>query len=121
MTATARQQRINRAEDNCRYVRELLREKQPGFRALLDTAASAVERERTAGYPDGLRDHAFGRTLCRMIDGEPLLAARSRGYAAESAADAFQAIRDGDLADARALLNAALSYLDDRDVRMVTA
>jgi hypothetical protein len=121
MNATARQTRLARAEDNRAFVRELLAECQPAYWALLDSVVYSVNRMRTAGYPPALRDHAFGRTLCRMLPGEPLLAARARGYAAETAGDAFEAIRDGDMADARALLHSALTYLDTRDIRMEAA
>jgi hypothetical protein len=115
MTATARQIKDQRSRDNCQFVRALLAERQPELAAALRSAV------RVAGYPSELRDHAFGRAGCALVDGEPLLAARARGYAAECAANASEAIRDGDLIDARALLHAALTYLDTRDVRMVTA
>jgi hypothetical protein len=118
---TARQRKAERSESNRAYVRDELKDRQPGFWALLDAVAHAVSRDRVAGYPPVLRDHAFGRVLCRLIEDEPVLAARARGYAAESARDAFEAIRDGNLADARALLHAALSYLDLHDLRMVNA
>lgn len=121
MNTTARQEQLARAGDNRRYVRELLTERQPAFCGLLEAVVHAMHRERTAALPSALRDHAFGRSGCKLAGGEPLLAARSRGYAAESAIDAVTAIRDGDMADARALLRAALSYLDTRDARMAAS
>lgn len=114
MTATAR----DRSRENCRFVRDLLAEKQPVLSAVLRVASRSV-CPRCSSLPPSLRSHAFARSGCELVDGEPVLAARSRGYAAESALDAVTTIREGDLADARSLLSAALTYLDQRDERMV--
>lgn len=118
MTATARHEQ---AEKNRRYVRELLKHRQPSFAATLEAIELALDRDRQDPLPPGLRDHAFSRSGCQLADGEPLLAARARGCAAESALDAVTAIRGGDLADARGMLHAALTYLDTRDTRMKAA
>lgn len=75
--------------------------------------------DRLAEPPPGLAEHPFGRSGCQPVDGEPLLAARSRGCAAEAAADAAGALRHGDITEARELLRGALTYLDQHDKRMV--
>jgi hypothetical protein len=68
--------------------------------------------------PPALSRHAFGRSGCALTDNEPVLAARSRGSAAECAEDALLLLRKGDVARARNLLESALSYLDTYDTRM---
>ena len=120
MNATARQ---TRSAENCAYVQRMLAAKQPRVAAAMAAMAEMANAAcpRCSVLPPALRDHAFGRSGCKLVSGEPLLAARARGYAAESAADAVTAIRGGNLTDARALLHAALMYLDGRDAEMVSA
>jgi hypothetical protein len=72
---------------------------------------AAAERSRRQDTPAELTGHAFERAGCHQVDGEPLLAARGRGSAAECAADAAQCLRAGDVERARELLEAALDYL----------
>jgi hypothetical protein len=62
--------------------------------------------------PDGLAGTSFETAGCRQAEGEPLLAARARGRAAECAGEALELLQDGDVAAAREVLKSALLYAD---------
>jgi phage gp37-like protein len=74
--------------------------------ALLDTFENGLY------LPAHLRDHAFGRSGCKQVEGEGALVARARGSAAECAEDAAMLLREGKIEEAGHLLDSAHGYLD---------
>jgi hypothetical protein len=65
--------------------------------------------------PDGLAGTSFERAGCRQVEGEPLLAARARGYAAECAAEALELLQAGEVTAGRDALRSALDYTDRQE------
>lgn len=88
-----------------------------GVAAARDRFLEADGRPAPSLLGDALHNHAFGRAGCHLVPGEPLMAARQRGSAAECAEDAWTALRHGLTAEARKLLADALRYLDSYDKR----
>jgi hypothetical protein len=113
------------AQGRAREVRALLRsyvdlhygyiQSAPGFENWRERSAKILTRAaellaelraedaRTGLLGAGLTGTAFERARCLEVEGEPAIAARHRGSAAETAADLAETLRTGDLDMARAL------------------
>lgn len=76
-------------------------------------ALAGILRDPLPGpeLPPALGNSAFGRSGCQLTEGEPLLASRQRGNAAECAGDAATLLREGKVTEAGDLLRSAQDYL----------